>query len=154
MVERLNEHTSTAPALDLGTAFSLAQDAVLQGSPVEAVQTALSYQLLGDPLAPLPGATPTNVADRPSAQGDVRLQTYPNPFNPTTVIVYTLPRRDHVSLSVYDVAGRLVAALVDEVRAAGQHRIVWRPLGVASGVYFCRLQIGSETMSRKVTLLK
>ncbi len=154
MVERLNKHMSTTPALDIGTAFMLAQDDVVGSSPSEAVQTAISYQLLGDPLAPLPGTTPTSIADRRPARKEFLLRTYPNPFNPAAVIVYALPRGDHVSLRVYDVAGRLVATLVDEVRSAGPHRIEWRPRGVASGVYFCRLQVGSRSMTQKMTLLK
>ncbi len=154
MIENLNEHMSVAPALDLGTAFMLAQDDVAGGSPFEAVQTALSYQLLGDPLAPLPGAIPTAVADLPSAHRTIILRSYPNPFNPEAVIEYTLPDRAHVSLRVYDVAGRLVTTLVDDVRAVGLHRVMWRPRGTASGVYFCRLQVGAFSLSRKLVLLK
>ncbi len=154
MVERLNEHVSVTPALDLGTAFMLAQNEVVASSPPEAVQTALSYQFLGDPLVPLPGAIVTNVAAQRPRQSTALLENYPNPFNPSTTVVYTMTARNHVTVKVYDVAGRRVATLVDGVRSAGPHRAVWRPRDLASGVYFCQLQVGSFSTSKKMVLLK
>jgi len=86
-------------------------------------------------------------------------QNRPNPFNPVTSIRYALPAPGHVTLAVYDAAGRLVATLVDEQRKAGPHATVWdsrsdRGVEVASGVYFCRLESGGRTLTRKMVLLK
>jgi hypothetical protein len=83
----------------------------------------------------------------------------PNPFNPTTTISYSLATPVKVSLSVYDVAGRLVNRLVDETQVAGIHSIVWRGTDrrgttVASGVYFVRMQSAGESFTRKMVLLK
>ncbi|MCZ6776055.1 MAG: YCF48-related protein [Ignavibacteria bacterium] len=68
------------------------------------------------------------------------LQNYPNPFNPTTTIEFLLPSTSKVRISVYDVTGRLVTILVDDVRTAGLHRVTFDAAGSASGVYYYDLQ--------------
>ena len=83
----------------------------------------------------------------------------PNPFNPSTKIRFDLPQTGMVELTVYDVAGRRVRTLVQEVRNAGEHQVIWRGLDesrrqVASGVYLCRLRAGSYEETRRMTLLK
>ncbi len=80
--------------------------------------------------------------------------TYPNPFNPVTKITYWLPQKAHVRLTVYDVAGRLVARLVDDERDSGEHTVGWHADDLPSGVYFCRLEVGNFSEQRKVMLLK
>jgi len=84
---------------------------------------------------------------------------YPNPFNPATTIPFALPEAGPVRLLVYGVDGRLVATLVDEVRPAGVHQVVWRGAddrgrGVASGAYFCRLEAGGYGEVGKVVLMR
>ena len=81
-------------------------------------------------------------------------QNYPNPFNPSTTIVYALEKPGHARLEVYDVSGRRVATLVDGDKPSGRHEITWRPQDLASGVYFARLTVGTESDTRRVTLLK
>jgi hypothetical protein len=86
-------------------------------------------------------------------------QNYPNPFNPTTTIAYSIPKRVHVSLVVYDVAGRVVRTLVDEARPANYYRIEWDGINnhgerVSSGVYFYRIVAGEFRKTRKMLLLK
>jgi hypothetical protein len=78
----------------------------------------------------------------------------PNPFKPFTQITYFIPKSEHVRLGVYDVAGRLIATLVDEVRERGEHTEQWRAQDLPSGVYFCRLEVGGYTESKKMMLLK
>jgi hypothetical protein len=89
----------------------------------------------------------------------VLFQNYPNPFNPATRISYFLPVRERVRVEIFDVAGRRVADLVDEVRDRGAYVVEWggtdeRGTPVASGLYLCRLTAGKETISRKMVLLK
>lgn len=81
------------------------------------------------------------------------LQAHPNPFNPATTIRYAVPQSGNVSVSVYDVSGRLVETLIESAyRKAGDHELEYHPV-VASGVYFVRLVHGGrETMSRIVLL--
>ena len=78
----------------------------------------------------------------------------PNPFNPVTRISYSVPTSQHVSIAIYDVAGRLIEHLVNEVKGAGEYVVEWNAGGLPSGVYFYRMQTGSETIVRRATLLK
>ncbi|UCC45313.1 MAG: T9SS type A sorting domain-containing protein, partial [Candidatus Zixiibacteriota bacterium] len=81
-------------------------------------------------------------------------QNYPNPFNPTTEVRFSLPQAADVRLQVFNVAGRLVATLVDGKLSAGHHTATWHASEAASGVYFYRLQAGDYVASRKMMLLK
>ena len=66
---------------------------------------------------------------------------YPNPFNPSTSITFSLKSDSHVRLTIFDVLGREVAKLSDGVRSAGQQSVVWNAQSVTSGVYFARLEV-------------
>lgn len=81
-------------------------------------------------------------------------QNYPNPFNPATTICFALPEAGKVTLSVYDIAGRLVAALVDGHRTAGVHEVSFDAANLASGIYVYRLEAGQFTASGKMVLMK
>jgi endo-1,4-beta-xylanase len=81
-------------------------------------------------------------------------QNYPNPFNPTTTIQYTVPSTQYVSLKVYDVIGRELSTLVSEVKPPGTYTVKWDAHGLASGVYFYRLEAGQFTETRKLVLLR
>ena len=82
------------------------------------------------------------------------LQNYPNPFNPTTVISYQIASAGKVSLKVYDLLGREVATLVNELKSAGSYTATFNAINLASGVYFYRLQAGSFTQTKRLVLLK
>lgn len=86
-------------------------------------------------------------------------QNYPNPFNPSTTIAYSLPVKCHVKLTVYDMTGRTVATLRDEVQTAGTYKQLWvaknssgNPL--ASGRYFYRIQTDSYVKTFKMTFVR
>jgi hypothetical protein len=86
-------------------------------------------------------------------------QNFPNPFNPTTEIQFTIPKFDRVVLEVYDLLGRKVKTLVDEQRHAGTHTVTWNSTNaanqqVASGMYFYRLRTGDFTAVKKMLLIK
>ncbi len=83
----------------------------------------------------------------------------PNPFNPTTRIRYELPMSTHVSLQVLDVSGRVVRNLLSRTESAGAREVTWNGMNdagrpVSSGVYFTRLQAGSEQQIKKMTLIR
>ena len=80
-------------------------------------------------------------------------QAYPNPFNPTTTIIYDLPRKTHVLLAVYDVLGRNVKTLVNGDKAAGSYRITLDANNLPIGVYFYRLEAGPYHDTKKLLLL-
>jgi hypothetical protein len=85
---------------------------------------------------------------------------YPNPFNPTTTIVYGLPEAGMVSLKIYDLTGKLIRTLVNEALSAGYHRAVWdgkdaSGAHAATGVYFYRISAGDRfAETRKMVLMK
>jgi len=91
-----------------------------------------------------------------SAMGDeVRLDSaVPNPFNPSTMIRYYLPEEAAVTLSIYDVNGKLVERLVDGMQGGGEYVIRWNAAGKASGVYFYRLTAGDVVRVKRMVLLK
>jgi hypothetical protein len=81
-------------------------------------------------------------------------QNYPNPFNPTTAISYQLSANSFVTLKVFDILGREVATLVNEVQRPGIYRVKWDASGLPSGVYFCRMHAGEFVATRKAVLMK
>jgi alpha-glucosidase (family GH31 glycosyl hydrolase) len=81
-------------------------------------------------------------------------QNYPDPFNPTTTIVFEIPRRELVDLSVFDLLGRNVATLVHETREAGSYSAQWNAADLSTGLYFCRLRAGGVALTRKMILAK
>lgn len=82
-------------------------------------------------------------------------QNYPNPFNPSTTIEFDIPARSQVTLRIYDLLGREVAALVtNETMSAGSYTRQWNAANFSSGIYFYRLQAGTFTETKKLVLLR
>jgi hypothetical protein len=84
---------------------------------------------------------------------------YPNPFNPTTTIAYSVPTTSQTTLGIYNIKGQLVRTLVNGVMTAGNHSITWNGTdengsSVASGVYFYRLNSAGQTITKKMVLSK
>lgn len=98
--------------------------------------------------------------DLPGLSGRLALHpNVPNPFNPTTTLVYELADRRHVRLEIYAIDGRRVKVLEDGWRTAGLHRVPWNGRAsdgraVASGTYVCRLAAGDEVLTRQILLVK
>jgi hypothetical protein len=82
------------------------------------------------------------------------IENYPNPFNPSTTIRFTVPTSGNVSLKVFDMLGRQVAILVDGLTTAGEHRVSFSGSGLAAGVYICRFELGTQMTLKKMVLLK
>lgn len=119
------------------------------------------YDANGNILSVVSGPyDPTIVEDDPDVPKSFALsQNYPNPFNPVTQIQYQLPRDAQVSLSVYDILGRLVRTVVDEYQPAGYYTIEWNGLSdrgepVASGIYLYRMRAGGYTKVNKMLLMR
>ncbi len=81
-------------------------------------------------------------------------QNYPNPFNPVTVISYTIPSTSMVRLTVYDLLGKEVATLVNEVKQPGVHQAKFNGVNCPSGLYFYTLEAGGNVKMQKMMLLK
>jgi hypothetical protein len=82
------------------------------------------------------------------------IQNYPNPFNPVTTIDYHLAEESPVSLMIYDVTGKLLEVLVNEVQQKGMHRVSWNANRYPSGVYFYQLQAGEFQATKRMMLIK
>lgn len=81
-------------------------------------------------------------------------QNYPNPFNPVTTISYFLKNADDVQISIYNNAGQFVSTLINEYQSAGNHSIQWNAQGLASGVYYYKLNSAGSSTIRKSILMK
>ena len=79
---------------------------------------------------------------------------YPNPFNPSTKIRFDLTKVDMVSMDVFDISGRQVATLINEIMIPGSHEVNWNPGELSSGVYLIKLNAGENSMNQKVTYIK
>ena len=82
------------------------------------------------------------------------MQNYPNPFNPVTMISYQLPKTSHVELSVYNLLGEKVIALVSEKQQPGQHQVKWDATGFPSGIYYYSLTAGEFKQVKKMVLVR
>ena len=102
----------------------------------------------------LPSST-TDIEDKMNLPKEFGLnQNYPNPFNPSTTISYSVPSNSPVTLKVYDVLGKEVTTLVDEVKAAGNYQVNFRASNLASGTYFYRITAGAFVQTKKMSLVK
>jgi hypothetical protein len=98
-----------------------------------------------------------SVAPQPQAPGSaLALESNPNPFTHASRIRFTIPEthREHVRLALYDVSGREVALLVDEVLSPGAHERELNGSTLAAGVYWSRLQAGGLSETRKLILVR
>ncbi|MCB9511792.1 MAG: SBBP repeat-containing protein [Deferribacteres bacterium] len=106
-------------------------------------------------LAKYATAISTNVGEKSSPADHFQMeQNYPNPFNPQTTIRFALQGASPVRLAVYDLAGRLLEILLDEVKPAGWNEVVFDAGSLPSGVYFYRLQTASFQQTGKMALVR
>ena len=92
--------------------------------------------------------------NKPPIPSEINLGSYPNPFNPATVLTYTLTEPSQVSLVIYDITGREVVTLLNGWYSAGEHRQLWNASNLSSGIYFARLSVGNLTRIQKLLLIK
>jgi DNA-binding beta-propeller fold protein YncE len=99
-------------------------------------------------------ATAIETLENTVPQGFVLFQAYPNPFNPSANINFSLDRTGHARLAVYDLMGREVGLLVDQEMAPGTYQYAFDAEGLASGTYLYRLEFGGLSATGRMTLLK
>ncbi|MGE5315872.1 MAG: T9SS type A sorting domain-containing protein [Acidobacteriota bacterium] len=140
--------TYTAP--EIPETISI-QVAIAPSSSSSAPHAGSYYQL--DDLSLV---VPTAVENAPaSAPAEFALgQNFPNPFNPSTTIQFSLPVRSHVSLKVFNALGEEVAVLSSEELAAGSYTRQWNAEGCPSGVYYYRVQAGAFSETKRMLLLR
>jgi hypothetical protein len=93
------------------------------------------------------------IADRSSNEGII-CRNYPNPFNGTTTIKYSLPGNTRTEIIVYDLLGHKLTTLVDEYRVAGTHQVAWDASGLPAGVYVYQLKTDDFVVSKKMKLIR
>ena len=81
-------------------------------------------------------------------------QPFPNPFNPTTSISFSIPEQSQTSLQVYDIKGNLISTLLNQTMNVGHHQIEWNGENLSSGTYFIRINSGDFSDVKKVVLVK
>jgi hypothetical protein len=81
-------------------------------------------------------------------------QNFPNPFNPSTTIKYSLPSESDVTLTVFDVSGSVIETLVNQWQTAGNYKINFDASHLSSGIYYYRLSAGSFSQAKKLIFLK
>lgn len=87
--------------------------------------------------------------------GDFQLMgNYPNPFNSSTTIRYSVPYQSEVRIEIYDILGRKIETLEQGQKEAGVYRVVWNASGIPSGIYFYRLRAGESARTGRMLLLK
>jgi hypothetical protein len=133
------------PAMDADS-FSWTKSTSGNGGP-----TVTTCENFGESFAPYE-VVPTAGDGGPTAFG--LDQNRPNPFNPVTAISFKLQASSHVSLKVFDVTGRMVAALVDGWNEAGSHQVTFDGSKLSSGLYFVKMQAGDYGAVKKMMLIK
>ncbi len=79
---------------------------------------------------------------------------YPNPFNPSTTIRFDVPEEGFITMNVYNITGKLVETLVNEILPTGSHSMQWNPVNLSSGVYIVQLKAGETVFNQKITFIK
>ena len=135
------------------TNIAVSTGATLNGRAL--AQTAVTLDANSISSAP---AAVTAIQNGLGPQEFALFQSYPNPFNPTTRIQYTLAKAGQVSLKVYNLIGNQVGTLVNGYQEAGSYTVPFgsskEVFGLSSGVYFYRLEAGSFVSTRKLVLVK
>ena len=94
------------------------------------------------------------IEDNSNQLREFKLLTYPNPFNPISVISWQLTASSHVDLGIYNILGQRVITLVNKKQIPGIYEVKWDASDFPSGVYMCRLKAGDYVKSNKMILLK
>ena len=103
---------------------------------------------------PMPVTSGVQIANTSAPDGFALEQNYPNPFNPSTTIRFLVEKESPVTITVYDVAGRDVASLVDERLPAGTYSVRWNAEQMSAGLYIIQMKAGSFSKVHKALLLK
>lgn len=114
---------------------------------VDEIRLGTSWQDVSSPI--------TKVEESPFITHSFELmQNYPNPFNPSTKISYSIDKKSHVKLSIYDLLGKQIAVLVDGEKSPGLYVVSFNANGLPSGTYFYKLETENQSITRKMILVK
>jgi hypothetical protein len=123
----------------------------LSGAMIRTIVTGANYQYI-DKYIP-DGLV--NIGNNPQYSFDYRLyENYPNPFNPSTVIRFSIAKSENVLLNIYDISGKKIKTLLNEVMSPGIHEVTFNAENLSSGVYFYEIETSDFRQSRKMLLVK
>lgn len=133
-------------------------DTNLKGTPITGITTDFDNDLR-HPIAPYKGADeaniPLNSKNNVTTNYNYNLyQNFPNPFNPSTTIKFSIAQDNFVSLNVYDLLGREVAKLLNQDLKAGEYQIIFNANNLPTGIYFYKLISGNYSQTRQMILIK
>ncbi|MCX7983877.1 MAG: T9SS type A sorting domain-containing protein [Bacteroidetes bacterium] len=129
-------------------------------APVCYLDVPYSYQQYLHSVSELPTVVPPNVRTNVANQSavppkEIRVEhIYPNPFNPIATLQYTVPSPMHVTVKLYNILGKEVATLVNDIQSEGIHTVEINGERFSSGVYFVTVQAGTVNVTRRIVLLK
>jgi len=150
----LHGHYDSVKLVDDLVGPSLTVDMLAQDSLLLALPSFDSFMI----VASGPRGTTVGVIDKASVPAAyLLLQNYPNPFNPVTTVSFVISSASggsFVTLKVYDVLGREVATLVNEVKEPGEYTVAWNASNASSGLYFCRMVAGEFVQTKKMVVGK
>ncbi len=126
---------------------------------IKAIDSQLKESVYSDSIITVVNGSPPDKirVEPPSSEKPTEyslMQNYPNPFNPATTIAYSIPKNGLVTIKVYDILGKEVAELVNEVKEAGSYSVQFNATELPSGIYFYTLSSGDYTETKKLILLK
>jgi len=97
----------------------------------------------------------TDIGENPSNPTEYKLyDNYPNPFNPSTILRYSIPEASFTTIKIYDALGNEVSSLVNETKTAGTYEVEFNATNLSSGIYYYTLQAGSFNQTKKMILIK
>ena len=115
------------------------------------------YRVAASLYETIKGVLPVDISSEGYREVPTHVTLYPvspNPFNHTAVIAFDLPRRQYVTVEIFDVRGKKQATLVEAYFEPGNHRVTWQAEDRTSGVYLCRVQVGDMSTIRSAVLIK
>ena len=138
----------------LGAALSISDEGTLVALWSERIVPSSDATVLK--MASVGWDTPLATHEKPRspAPASLELSSYPNPFNATALIRFSLPKAGEVKLVVFDALGRQAAVLADEMRQAGSYSVAFDGRGLPSGIYFARIETNAGNRTQKMMLLK
>ena len=122
---------------------------------IKVIQVNLEYDHISDQSEEFTIASVTSAVDESLNINNFKLyNSYPNPFNSSTIISYHLPENSFTQIIIYDLSGREIRKVVNQVKSAGKHEVSWNADGLSSGTYIVVLNTEKFIASKKIVFLK
>jgi len=145
-------NSSTFDYVDQNTAYSSANPVYYYVKAYNGTYSSAT-NIIGTPTSKKSNISDNNMSIEKEIEFNL-FMNYPNPFNPSTNIIYQLPKKGHVVLKIYNTLGKEVAELINETKEEGTYSVTFNGENLPSGLYFYKIQIGEFVEVKKMLLLK